>query len=102
MAIDYKKEWEELGDSYGAFGVNIPHEALSVKLRALMNNQIKRTIGKRESLMKEYLKAGMRTDITGADKHCHYVDIRFHKHVYGNIAVSKAGFDAWCKKKGGK
>lgn len=90
MAIDYKKEWEKL------------HKDASPELRFLMDAQVKRTIGKRESLMKEFLRNSMKTDITGGDKLCHYVDIRFSKNIFGNIAVSKAAFDAWCKKKGGK
>ena len=90
MAIDYRKEWDEL------------HKDASPELKLLMDAQIKRTVGKRESLMKEYLISGMKTDITGGDKLCHYVGVGFRKNIYGNIAVSKKDFDVWCRKKGGK
>ena len=90
MAIDYKKEWEEL------------YEDASPELKFLMDTQIERTIGKRESLMKQYLINGMKTDVTGGDKFVHYVDVSFYKNVFCNIAISKASFKVWCKKKGDK
>ena len=90
MAIDYKKEWEELYK-----------DALS-GLRLLMDNQIKRTISKRESLMKEYLKGGMKTDITGGDLVCYHVQISFYDKIFTRVFITKRNFDAWCKKKGGK
>ena len=104
MAIDYKKEWEKLMSTHGQCYIQVKTGSpkSTTMLGSLMVAQIKRTIGKRESLMKEYLANGMKTDITGGDALCHYVGIGFHKKVYGNIAVSKADFDAWCKKKGGR
>ena len=102
MAIDYKKEWEKLEERYGAFGVNIPHEALSVRLKALMDAQIRDTINDREKLMREYLMEKMRTDINGGDKVCYHVRIVFRGDTYTNVKMVKADFDAWCKKKGGK
>jgi len=104
MAIDYKKEWEKLHSSHGKCLLDkrkILHGPNPL-LSTVMDTQIRQTIGKREGLMKEYLKSGIKTDITGGDKYCHDVDVRFHDNVFGNISVSKVDFDAWCKKKGGK
>lgn len=100
MAIDYKKEWEKLMKEHGEKGIQ--EFSVAIKLGTLMRNQIHKTINKRESLMREYLEAGMGTDITGGDKVCHYVHIVFRKHIFGTVAVSKDDFAKWCKKKGGK
>jgi len=102
MAIDYKKEWEKLKKTYGCNAIVYSGAKGMPTLGDLMEAQIKKTIGKRESLMKEYLKSSLRTNIAGGDKACHYVDVRFHEHVFGIINIPKADFAAWCKKKGGK
>jgi hypothetical protein len=100
MAIDYKKEWEKLHSMHGKENIRI--DGVPFHLFEVMDKQIDETIHKREKLMREYLKAGMGTDITGGDKVCHYVHIVFRKHVFGTVAVSKADFAKWCEKKGGK
>jgi hypothetical protein len=105
MAIDYGKEWKKLHNTHGKCLLDkrkILHGPNPL-LSTIMDDQIKQTISKREGLMKEYLKSVMKTDISGGSKQCYYIGVGFDKQVYGNIAVSKAAFDAWCKKKkGGK
>jgi len=107
MAIDYKKEWEKVSNKYGCCGVNIPHEAVSVSLRSIMENQIRKTINKREHLMKEYMKERITTEIDGADKNLHFVNvIRLHKNgnksLLSRQSVGKKDFEYWCKKKEGR
>ncbi|MBA7689289.1 hypothetical protein ES703_97795 [subsurface metagenome] len=105
MAIDYKKEWEKLIDECGALGVNIPHEAVSVTLQSLMENQINATINEREKLMEEYVKdERITTNIDGGERHFHNVQVidKAHGKTYwliGTINVHKADFNTWCKKK---
>ena len=102
MAIDYKKEWEELQRVHGAKGVTIPGEGLTIRLAALMKTQIQDTINDREKLMKQYIKERMATDITGANENYHFVRIDTRWGTFGTVAISKKDFDAWCKSKGGK
>ena len=90
MAIDYKKEWEEL------------HKDASPELRFLMNTQIERTIGKRESLMKEYIKKDITTDIAQGYRTSYDVKVFYDDRWFGTVNISKSNFDAWCKKKGDK
>ena len=98
MAIDYKAEWEKLILWCGAFGVNIPHEAVSVSLRSIMENQIAGTISKREKLMEEYVKEMIRTNIEGGTKHFHIVKVNAHDLLLmDKLHVSKADFAAWLK-----
>ena len=102
MAIDYKKEWEELLSKHGSWGVNVPHEAVSVTLHSIMDAQIDDTINDREKLMEKYIKAQIRTDIIGADRGYHKVKIEVFGESRGCVDISKSAFKAWCKKKGGK
>ncbi len=104
MAIDYKKEWEKLEEKYGAFGVNIPHKALSVRLKALMDVQIRDTIDNREKLMEEFVKSRMTTDIVEGQKDGYLVGIYFKGGpMYGKVLITKKEFQAWIKReKGGK
>ena len=100
MAIDYKKEWEKLHNKYGKSNIRIAGNLH--RLCEIMNKQINETISKRESLMKEYLKSGMKTDIVGGGKLHHTVSVDFFGYTFGNVYISKANFAKWCKKKGGK
>lgn len=100
MVIDYRKEWEKLHNTHGKMNIRI--QGNLHKLYEVMNKQISETITGRERLMKEYLKAGMVTDITGGDKLCHYVHVVFHENIFGTVAISKKDFAKWCEKKGGK
>lgn len=103
MAIDYKVEWEKLSSMYGCCGVNIPHEAVSVTLRSIMENQIADTISEREKLMEEFIKQKMTTSIGKQDKLCYYVDLVINKGIFGRFGISRKDFDKWLKEwKGGK
>ena len=105
MAIDYKVEWEKLSDKYGCCGVNIPHEAVSVTLRSIMENQINNTIEIREGLMQEYVRAQIGTEIIGADGGYHKVKLEVFGESRGTVPISKNAFNTWLrnrnKKKGG-
>lgn len=102
MAINYQVEWDKLMKKHGNNSVIIDAQ-LTSKLGAMMSAQIKKTIGKRESLMKEYIKSRMETDINGGNKLCYIVSVAFCGNVFGNVRISKKDFGAWCKKKkGGK
>ena len=107
MAIDYKKEWEELHTAYENNIVVGADAHKTVSLGELMERQIKRTINKREKLMKEYVKESITTEIDGGERHFHNVNIIDKRHettkwLIGTIHVHKADFNAWCKKRGGK
>ena len=104
MAIDYKEEWEKLEKAYGDAGVIIKGEAITIKLGSLMHTQVKRTINKREHLMKEFIRARVTTDISGSKEEYHEVQIYINGLPRGRYLVSKLEFAAWCKKKekGGK
>lgn len=106
VAIDYKKEWEKLLSKHGSWGVNIPHEALSVTLESIMANQIENTINQREKLMEGYIKERIITEIDGGERHFHNVQVIDKAHgkahwLIGTIHVHKADFNVWCKKKKG-
>ena len=104
MAIDYKKEWRTLKQTYGRYlipGADRPHHATT--LDEVMNFQIQHTIMARERLMEEFIKENLTTEIDGGNKNSHNVNIIFRGgKMYGKISVSKKDFDVWCKKKGGK
>lgn len=106
MAIDYKREWDKLLNEHGSWGVNVPHEALSVKLKSIMGAQIRDTIHSRENLMETYVKEErITTEIDGGERHFHNVQVIDKAHgrthwLIGTINVHKADFAAWCKKKG--
>ena len=73
-----------------------------VHVKQLMDNQIWKTIGKRESLMKEFIKENIKTDIAGGDKGFHLVDVTYKEAFRDRIRVRKQDFVKWCEKKGDK
>ena len=99
MAIDYKKEWEKLQRECGHLTI-IKNGC--VTLGYVMDNQIKKTISKREGLMKEFIKENIKTDIAGGGKGFHLVDVIYKEAFRDRIRIRKQDFATWCEKKGGK
>ena len=97
MAIDYKNEWEVFRGTYGLNRIEVGRKKVHVK--QLMDNQIQKTIGKREALMKEYIKTGLKTDITGGGRIGHIVNVTTRGITFGNIVISKKDFAKWCERK---
>lgn len=104
MAIDYKKEWEELYHIYGKHSVQDQRGIFSIAtaLDEVMNFQIRHTIQTREKLMEEYLKENIRTNIDGGDKDTHRVEVMYHGQRLYSIRIPKKDFSKWCEKKGDK
>ncbi len=104
VAIDYKKEWKVLKHIYGKYKIQDQRGIPSIQstLDEVMDFQIQHTIQTREKLMEKFIMSGMKTDIDGGTQNSYNVNVIFRGRLYGQMAVPKKDFDAWCKKKGGK
>jgi len=98
MAIDYKEEWEKLQREHGSDAI-LPGTGYATNLGNIMVAQIKRTINRREHLMKEYVKENITTEIDGGEKDFYLVNIVFKGAFRDKISVHKRAFDNWCKNK---
>ena len=99
MAIDYKKEWGKLRESNGT---QMLLDGKGQMLCIVMDNQISRTIGKRESLMREYVKQGLKTDIASGSKMYYYVCISINEHAIdssGTFCIPKKDLTLGVRKK---